>query len=359
MPETKPRSPGPMTRLRRKLDRILAPFCSRGELRSSLYYLFNSSFRREHQGVLQGKLRYKEEMVDHPSSSSSLLRRNIHRLEKGLIMRPRRPVFGLAYIEEAVNCYARVLEETDFEKRVHAGELKWCQDVLKTFFSVTGPDPLLDRLLTVFEALPPVPPVEGRLSAEHFTPYHRDPDASKPVSYEALLSLAYHRRSVRWFLPEPVPRTLIEQALAVAAESPSACNRQPFVFRVFDDPALIEQVSSLPGGTVGFNHNFPVIVVVLGSLRHYFDERDRHLIYIDGALASMSFVLALETLGLSSCCINWPDYPEREKCAREVLQLAPDERPVMFMAVGYPDPEGMVPYSEKKPTGQLCRYNFE
>lgn len=337
----------------------MAPWCSRTPWRSSIYYLLNASFRREHQGVLQGRLRFQGEMVDYPKASSSLLRRNIHRLEKGLIMRPRRSIFGLAYIEQAVDCYTRALREPDPEKRVNEGELKWCHDVLNCFFSVTGTDPLLDRLRDAFGELPPVAELSGRSGAQSFTPYARDLSQPVPVTYTDLLALAYRRRSVRWFLQKPVPRSMIEQAVAVAAESPSACNRQPFEFRVFDDPVLIKEVSGLPGGTVGFNENFPMIIVVLGRLRNYFDERDRHLIYIDGSLAAMSFVLAVETLGLSSCCINWPDYPEREQRARELLRLDPDERPVMFIAVGYPDPEGLVPYSEKKPNVQLCRYNFE
>ena len=35
-----------------------------------------------------------------------------------------------------------------------------------------------------------------------------------------------------------VPREGIDQAMRAAAQSPSACNRQPFEFRVFDDPVL-------------------------------------------------------------------------------------------------------------------------
>jgi nitroreductase len=139
--------------------------------------------------------------------------------------------------------------------------------------------------------------------------------------------------------------------------SPSACNRQPFEFRVFDDPELVEKVAKLPAGTKGFAHNFPVIIVLVGELRNYYGERDRHLIYIDASLAAMSFVYAAETLGLSTCCINWPDIEEYEQEADEVLGLEPDQRPVMFIAVGYPDSDGMVAYSQKKPNRQICRFN--
>jgi nitroreductase len=306
--------------------------------------------------VLFARERYVEEMVNAPKGSSSLLRRNAHRLEKGLIMRPRRGVFGLAYIEELVQCYENALAESSPEARVSQDELKWVCDVLTTYFDVTTSDPVIDTMRERFNQLPAIEDSES--SDEPYIPYHRDLDED-PVSYEQLFRLARKRRSVRWFLDQPVPRVLIDQAITLAAQSPSACNRQPFRFLVFDQPELVREVSELPGGTAGYNHNFPSIIVVLGRLRNYFHERDRHLIYIDGSLAAMSFVYAAETLGLSTCCINWPDYPDREKKAREVLKLDPDERPVMFIAVGYPDPEGAVPYSSKKPLPELRRYNFE
>ena len=73
----------------------------------------------------------------------------------------------------------------------------------------------------------------------------------------------------------------------------------------------------------------------------------------------MSLILALETLGLSSCCINWPDIEKQELAAEKALKLEPDERIVMFVAVGYADPKGLIPYSEKRTPKELCRFNFE
>ncbi|ASV74972.1 Nitroreductase family protein [Thermogutta terrifontis] len=285
-----------------------------------------------------------------------LLRRNTHRLEKGLIMRPRRDVFALDYIEETVKAYEAALKAAQNGKHgLPAEQLQWTHDVLAEYFAVTGSHPKIDPLRERFRRLPAPP----RICDEPLIPYRRDLSQPPPVSYGALAALAHRRRSVRWFLPKPVPRELIDKALEVAAQSPSACNRQPFVFRIFDDPELVRQVASIPYGVIGYEHQIPVIVVIVGQLRNFFDARDRHLIYIDSALAAMSFILALETLGLSSCCINWPDIPEREKKMAELLKLEPDERPVMLIALGWPDPEGMVPRSVKKPLKLFRTYNFE
>ena len=110
-------------------------------------------------------------------------------------------------------------------------------------------------------------------------------------------------------------------------------------------------------GTMGFYENFPMIVVLVGRLDAYIEERDRHLIYIDGSLAAMSFMYALETLGLSSCPINWPDIPQREKKLAKALNLQPYERAVMFISLGYPDPEGLVPNSKKRSLDHIRSFN--
>jgi nitroreductase len=313
------------------------------------YSAASRAFRREQLGVAYGRWKY-EEATNSPEQSEYMLRRNVHQLEKGIIARPRRDLFALDYIQATVSAYEERLRSCDIAGEA-AQELQWASDVLTNYFEVVGSHPAVDEARARFRALPS--PAERQVLA----PYKRALAEPRPVSYDALLQLARLRRSVRWFLPKPVPREAIDAAMEVAALSPSACNRQPFHFRIFDDPELVQKVSSLPRGTAGFNQNFPVIVAVVGNLRAYFDERDRHIIYIDGALASMSFVLALESLGLSSCCINWPDVEEREQKMASLLKLEPDQRVVMLIAVGYPDPEGMVPASGKKSLTNLRSYN--
>jgi len=309
------------------------------------------AFMWEARFTSAGILRYKQIY-----GGLTLLNRNTHRLEKGLIMRPRKEVFALDYIEETVNAYEAALKASQNGRSGFPVEqLQWTHDVLSEYFDVTGSHPKIDLLRERFRGFPPA----VRVCQTPLVPYRRDLSQPPPVHYEALAALAERRRSVRWFLPQPVPRELIDKAMAIAAQSPSACNRQPFVFRIFDEPELVQKVATIPYGVIGYEHQIPVIVVIVGQLRNFFDPRDRHLIYIDGALAAMSFVLALETLGLSSCCINWPDIPEREKKMAELLKLEADERPIMLIALGWPDPEGMVPRSVKKPLKLLRTYNFE
>jgi nitroreductase len=314
---------------------------------SIYYFLFSGAFRREQQAVTAGLVRYLDRSEDE--SSFYLLRRNIHRLEKGLLMRPRRDIFALDYIEETVDCYTRCKQFPQCEER--AEDLIWANDVLETYFAAVCEHKTIQ---TAQEKFLRVATTSG--SAAERIPYKRmliEPG----ITYNELLSLAKRRKSVRWFLQTPVPRNLIDKALVVASQAPSACNRQPFRYCIYDAPDMVRRVAALPVGTGGFHQNIPTIAVAIGDLSAYFGERDRHGIYVDTSLSIMLFKLALETLGLSSCPLNWPDITALEKKMAQLLNLQPYERVVMCIAIGYPDPEGMVAYSQKKSGGEIRTFN--
>jgi len=336
----------------RARDAVLLPLAAGSQRLSSIYYaIANGAFGREHRGVLVGRSQFRR-LSQVSANHHYQLRRNVHRVEKGLIMRPRRPSFGASYIEEAVGMYATVLERQAADPgSVDSLELKWAHDVLAEYFAVVERTGRVRRAGLIWDRLRSIE------SSGDCVPYPRDLTGPPPVAYEDLQRLAIRRRSVRWYLTRPVPRELIDKALDVAAQSPSACNRQPFEFRIFDEPALLREVLAVPQGTGGFGQQIPAAAVIVGRLRAFATERDRHLIYIDGGLAAMSFVLALESLGLSSVCINWADLAPQEKEMGRLLHLAADERVVMLIGFGYPDPDGLVPYSQKKPLELFRRYN--
>jgi nitroreductase len=353
--------------VKKRIESLLAnwvvPRAASSRIASQLYYtVLSRAFAREQQAVLYGRAKYRENARRQEEADEfSLLRRNTHRLEKGLLMQPRRDVFALGYITETVEAFSRRTRAVQNGKRDgrHEEELAWTQDVLDAYFDVTGEHPTISQAHRIFKKAKSEVEVRGKQPERgegKRTPYHRELECT-PVSYDALRRLALKRRSVRWFSDENVSRESIDRALSVAAQAPSACNRQPFEFRVYDDPDLVEEIATLPGGTAGYAENIPALVVIIGRLRAYFDERDRHVIYIDASLAAMNFMLALETLGLSSCPINWPDVERRERAMEKTLDLEPDERPVMLLAVGHPDSDGLVAYSQKKELSQIRSYN--
>lgn len=340
-----------MARLRPSVRRFAAryPWAAR-----CYYALCSRAFVREQHAVLAGLAEY-EATANNAVLNAARLRRNIHGLEKGLSMQPRRQVFAADYIADTVESLEAALESGASPDEDPG--LAWAVAVLREYFAVCGSNPVVDEARDRFVR------IDATLTAAAESP------SRIPLRYEDLsraqagldpldlLALARGRKSVRWFRPDPVPEEVLQTAMEIARNSPTACNRQPFRFRVVRSPQLLKKIVHLPMGTAGYADNIPAIIVITGRLGNYFDERDRHLIYIDAALAAMAFIYGLEAQGVNSCCINWPDIESREHQLSELLGLAPDERAVMCMAVGYADPDGMVPWSEKRPVAELLSFH--
>ena len=82
-------------------------------------------FNREQQAVALGIYNFYKNSSSTKEINWSLLRRNTHRLEKGLIMKPQKKLFALNYIEETVNEFIKIKEEHDNQT------IKWTLNVLE------------------------------------------------------------------------------------------------------------------------------------------------------------------------------------------------------------------------------------
>lgn len=315
-----------------------------------LYHLvFSDAYKRERVVVSKGNQEYWR--LRQSGRLEFLLRRNIHMAEKGLTMRPRRKTFAVAYIEETVELASKLVRQ---DPPILSPEVEnWAREVLDRYFEATSAseDAVIARALAQYEL------IEWNTDGDHTSGPHAPFTDELPVGIDDVLALAKRRKSVRWFRQEPVPHDAVDRAMQVAAEAPSACNRQPFTFRVFDDPEMVQKVAAIPMGTAGYGHNLPAIAVIVGDLSAFIDERDRHLIYTDGCLAAMSFIFGLESQGIASVCINWPDIAERDRRMGKLLGLASHERVVMLVGFGYADATGDTPFSAKRSLNQLRVYN--
>ena len=340
-------------RLWERIDLALLPAAASSRwLAKTYYYFFSTAFDRQQHATVAGRLHHARHAAS-AQVAAVILRRNIHRLEKGLCMLPARPVFGLDYLDETLRAFDNLLAAAQARD---LPLLKYAHDVLNRYFSATvwkdsarqprrfaQLDARARALVVPDDAAPAVP-----------APYAALPPSD--IRYEQFLALVQRRASVRQFEQRAVPRVLIERAVAAAAQAPSACNRQPLRYVAVAEGPLKSQLAALPMGTAGYAQGIPVLLAVVGDLSAYPYERDRHIVYIDASLANMQLMLALETLGLASCSINWPDMAQRERTMARLLGLALYERVVMLIAVGYPQSSGLVPHSEKKHVDELLSW---
>mgnify|MGYP000711930176 CR=1 FL=1 len=211
-----------------RIDRYLAALGSVSPWLAVIYYGFwSAEFRREMHTVLKARTHYYS-AISGKKPTSYLLRRNIHRLEKGLTMRPRREVFGEGYIRETCDYLSVCLKD----EVLLDSEISWALSVLADYFLAVTPTAITESARKVFNESAAY--TQGHYDGMSHKPFSSESLKPCKITFEEFRELCIRRRSTRWFESRPVPRQLIESAINVAATAPSACNRQPYKFYIFD-----------------------------------------------------------------------------------------------------------------------------
>jgi len=185
------------------------------------------------------------------------------------------------------------------------------------------------------------------------------------------MSVIRARRSIREFLPDPVPEEAIAQLLEAASLAPSSCNRQPWRFVLVTDRALLRRMgeavkkrfdelrAAIPQGELteememfrvffSFFETAPLVVVAcyreMPDLLARIVARAGRTISIDTvsgihpelqslSLAVMSLVLVATNLGLATSVTTGP-LIAREKLG-ELIGLSRHWQIATLVPVGY------------------------
>lgn len=159
------------------------------------------------------------------------------------------------------------------------------------------------------------------------------------MKYDDLIQLISSRHSCRSYLERDVPDELIEKCLEASRLAPSACNKQPWRFIVVKDAKLRNSICKegiLPGLSMPWLRGAPVIIVICAEtefithkLSKFVSKVDYSL--IDIGIAGEHFVLAAESLQLSSCWIGW----FKEKAIKKILNIPRTIKVVSLLSLGY------------------------
>ena len=297
-------------------------------------------------------LNWHREGPDYWKLSSDLIFQ-LHKLEKGLCL----PAGARAwYGRTAALETFRLMEEwkaKGFE--TDAPVYKAALGILQAYRAriATVEDDNAERLEMITQ-------IEGYLSETPADPAYATPLPATPApaqAHEILRDLALSRRSTRNYTEQKVDMALIEEASRIAQLSPSACNRQPWKLHIYDDPDEIQAMLALQNGNSGFGHTVPMLGVMCADLGSFFDSSERIEPILDGGLFLMSFLLALQSQGLASCCLNWCVTPERDEEGHKRGNIPPEHKILTFLAIGHPAPEAIVPLSGRRPLDDtLCKH---
>lgn len=259
-----------------------------------------------------------------------------HTIEKGLSFRDIRPGFGREPVKESIQLLREYHQKygTSVVCLYTAQSLQAYLDVHQS----VGYD-LGDLRSQIESAIEPHLGPDAQVSDEGF-------GGAITLERERLLaesrgnfaSLMKSRYSVRDFSEEPVSLELIEKAIEIAMKTPSVCNRQGWGLHIFADPKRVLEVLGCQNGNRGFTHQINKVAVVTSDLRIFVGDGERNQAYIDGGLFSMSFGLALHSLGVATCMLNCSLGPAGDRKLRQAAGIPDHEVIIMMIAMGhYPE----------------------
>jgi nitroreductase len=171
-----------------------------------------------------------------------------------------------------------------------------------------------------------------------------------PGAWNETLDLLLAHRSVRSYLPEPLPEGALEAAIAAAQSASTSSNLQVWSVIAVEDEARKARLSALAANQAHVARA-PLLLVWLADLARLRQISLREgepgegldyfeaflLAAVDAALAAQNAAIALESLGLGCCYIGGM----RNQAAEVAAELGlPEHVFALFgMTIGRPDPK--------------------
>lgn len=339
---------GHLTRFRDGAKLAIASVSSRSKIASYLVYITNAHFFADFSAFNSGASLYSQRSKSS-EPNTALLRRNIHRIEKGMCFPSRRHVFALSYIRETVIIFDQFRKRSYLQDR---SEFAWANDNLTQYFDITeSNEKAYIEAKNIFLS---VDAREGKSCPEIPIQYR---NTSRPEDFDNFMALLRQRKSVREYVSEQVPEEVLQNALEAASLAPSSCNRQPYQYYILNEPTVAQKAAAISVGTEGWIGQIQCLAVVVGDASQFSNSVNRHSIYVDSTLSIIPFILSLETQGFSTCLINWADDHSRRSKMTSLLNLKPHQRVVLSVSIGRADITTRVPFSKRKFWTEISNYD--
>lgn len=310
-----------------------------------IFYALDRNFLSDYSSFAIGAAKYERMAED--KAVTSLLRRNCHRIEKGIVHPNRKSVFALDFINETLVAFEYVQLRLE-----HSSTAAWASSVLECYFSLAKSDDA--RFISAFNRYNDILK-EGAKCKGLFSgvAYHPISDPQAAINLKKIIDT---RKSVRRFEENETDPSAIALALNAALAAPSSCNRQCYRYIITNDREMAGKIASVSAGTAGWSDQIPSVALVVADYAGFRWSANRHGPYIDATLSIMPFVLTLEALGISSCLINWADSSVTRKKIRKLVSLSNTEKVVLTIAFGKAKSDQIVPRSAKKTLEEICTY---
>lgn len=161
------------------------------------------------------------------------------------------------------------------------------------------------------------------------------------------------RKSVRDYTGELVPSSLIEQAITLALNTPSVCNRQACKVYLLEDKARIDKLLTIQGGLTGYTKNITQVLLLTVDRNYFYTVGERNQFYIDGGMFLMNMLYALHFYKIANCPANWGKLIQEEKKLAGIVDLLESEKIICVIPIGVAKDEFRVTLSQRRELNEV------
>lgn len=157
---------------------------------------------------------------------------------------------------------------------------------------------------------------------------------------------SFSRRSLRHYSNDKVDIDRVIDAIRIAQNAPSACNRQATRVKIIQSKEAKEYVLSIQNGTRGFGHLADKILLVSTDMSNW-ALVDRNSAFLDAGIFTMNLLYALHYKHIAACPLNADMGSKLVKEIHKRLNIPMSEIPVCFITIGNASKEFLVAKSQR------------
>jgi len=187
-----------------------------------------------------------------------------------------------------------------------------------------------------------------------------------------------NRHSIREFEEKKVSKKLIKELIESGTKSPSACNRQPWIFYCVDSKEKRNQIAKLLKETLKvFKKDIDAKPTLIRKVTQNFysnlggaqniififrEKKKNDALHIKPndfasiACCAENIMLKAVELGLGSCWVGSFKDPKTEKKLSKLIRAKTKEELVCSLIIGYPKKDSKVLKREKRNLGEIINF---
>jgi nitroreductase len=147
-----------------------------------------------------------------------------------------------------------------------------------------------------------------------------------------VLDAIYTRRSIRRYSEKKIDDEMVNKILQAAMYAPSAVNKQPWHFIIFEDKNTYDAIIQVHKSSEMLAGAQKAIVICYDvNLQH-----DEGYGVIDCSAATENILLAAHALGLGACWIGICPRQNRIEALKQIFNLPENIIPFSVVSLGYP-----------------------